>query len=82
MVEESKSQVLSEADFNEKAKQIFNGIFEEIFLSNGKQPLTVEQIKAAFKMKLGDDYTDKLDEEVYKFFLGADANNVSGVIRA
>ena len=71
------SSALSDAEIDTKAKQIFNGIFEEIFLSNGKQPLSREQIQAAFQMKLGDSYDDKLDEEVQTFFYGADENNVS-----
>ena len=62
---------------NERAKQIYHNVFEVVFMTNCGQPLSLEQVKGAFKNKLGDSCTEELENDLEEFFYGADENNVS-----
>ena len=71
----SQSQVSSEESHEDRARQIFDNVFEEVFVSNCGNALSQEQVKKAFKMKLGDSCTDELEHDLESFFYGADENN-------
>ena len=59
----------------ERAKQIFHNVFEPVFVSTCGQALTLEQVKKAFMLKLGDSCTSELENDLDTFFYGADENN-------
>ena len=59
----------------ERARQIFHNVFEPVFVSTCGQPLSLEQVKKAFMLKLGDSCTEELENDLDTFFYGADENN-------
>ena len=55
----------------EKVNQVYQSLFEEIFLSNANQPLSFIQCKTAFHAKLGDRFTQDIEDELEEFFTQA-----------
>ena len=62
----------------ERARQIYHNVFEEVFITNCGQDLSLIQVKSAFEAKLGESYTEDLEHDLEGFFYGADEDNVSG----
>ena len=71
---QTSSQVEAETH-QDRARQIYDNVFEEVFASNCGNPLSLEQVKTAFQMKLGDSCTEELENDLERFFYGADENN-------
>ena len=71
---ESGTETNIQRDNRDKVNQIYQSLFEEIFLSNSSQPLTFIQCKTAFHAKLGDNFTQDLEFDLEEFFTQADNN--------
>ena len=85
MVEESLNQTSSQEQaesHEERARQIFDNVFEEVFVSNCGNPLSLEQVKTAFQKQLGDSCTEDLEHDLEKFFYGADEDNDGSLAKA
>ena len=61
----------------QRANEIFQNIFEEAFLTNNGNPISVEMTKEGFKKHMGDVLSPDDIEEIEKIFVNADENNVS-----
>ena len=62
-------------DLQKKVNQVYQSLFEELFLSNDNQPLTLTQCKEAFRVKFGTNFTQDLESDLEEFFSQADSNN-------
>ena len=60
-----------------RVNDIFQNIFQEIFLSNCGNPIDLEQTKQAFQKHMGGSLTLDQMEEMEKLFIAADLTNVS-----
>ena len=78
---QTSSQVQAESH-EDRSRQIFDNVFEEVFVSNCGNPLSLEQVKTAFQMKLGDSCTEDLENDLESFFYGADENNDGSLDKA
>ena len=61
----------------QRANEIFQNIFEEAFLTNNGNPISIEMTKEGFKKHMGDVLSPDDIEEIEKIFVNADENNVS-----
>ena len=61
----------------QRANEIFQNVFEEVFLTNNGNPISVEMTKEGFKRHMGDVLSPDDIEEIEKIFVNADENNVS-----
>ena len=64
----------------QRANEIFQNIFEEAFLTNNGNPISVEMTKEGFKKHMGDVLSPDDIEEIEKIFVNADENNVSDLM--
>ena len=64
----------------QRANEIFQNIFEEAFLTNNGNPISVEMTKEGFKRHMGDVLSPDDIEEIEKIFVNADENNVSSLM--
>jgi Ca2+-binding EF-hand superfamily protein len=62
-----------------RTKEIFQNLFQEIFLSNGNRDLNYEQVKHAFESKMGSDLDDQDYLTIQEIFSRADVDNNNNV---
>jgi Ca2+-binding EF-hand superfamily protein len=57
-----------------RTKEIFQNLFQEIFLSNSNRELNYEQVKFAFESNMGDDLDDQDHLTIQEIFSHADVD--------
>ena len=67
---------MAEKQNKQRANEIFQNIFEEAFLTNNGNPISVEMTKEGFKRHMGDVLSNDDIEQIEKIFVNADENNV------
>ena len=65
-----------DAEMKERASEIFQNIFSDLFLANCGNPVDLDQTKEAFQQAMGK-MTEKEIEDLEQFFYEADNDNVS-----
>ena len=65
------------AEMKERASEIFQNIFSDIFLANCGNPVDLDQTKTAFQQAMGPLQENQI-EDMEQFFYDADTDNVSG----
>ena len=60
-----------------RVKEIFQNIFQEVFLTNCGNPINIEQTLQAFQKHMGSSLTQEQTEQIEIDFMTADLNNVS-----
>ena len=57
-----------------RTKEIFQNLFQDIFLSNSNRELNYEQVKLAFESNMGDDLDDQDHLTIQEIFSLADVD--------